>query len=77
MKVIIQENMLYKGRRYKKGDVACIDDCAALIDRGLVEAPKVLGSATIEHLEPKPVNMPFIETVFIEEKPKKGRPKKK
>ena len=72
MLVIIRENILYKGRFYKKGDVACFDDCAALIDRGLVEEKNILGSATHE-----PVNMPFIETVFIEEKPKKGRPKKK
>lgn len=72
MLVIIRENILYKGRFYKKGDVACFDDCAALIDRGLVEEKNILGSATHE-----PVNMPFIETGFIEEKPKKGRPKKK
>lgn len=77
MKVIIQENMLYEGRRYKKGDVVSIDDCAALIDRGLVEALKVLGSATIENLESERVEQPFFDTVFIDKKPKKGRPKKK
>ena len=77
MLVIIRENILYKGRFYKKGDVACFDDCAALIDRGLVEEKNILGSATIGNLEHEPVNLPYIETVFIEEKPKKGRPKKK
>ena len=76
MKVTIQENFFYKGRRYCKGEEAEMEDCAGLIARGLVElcAPKVHEKAPPIIEEPKDIE-PEFGTIF--DKPKRGRPKKK
>lgn len=72
MKVTITENFLYKGRRYRKGEVAEIEDCSLLIARGFVEvcAPFFREEKAAEIVEEPAFEVAFTST-------KRGRPKKK